>query len=109
VAVLHFAQPACRGSYHVHMRRCLGLQDFYAALDITGPSILKSDAVEKPNVGFDDIGGMEDVKRALRNLVRLPVDHMDKSVAHGAGPARLYSLPHLTRVVLLATGLRRWG
>ena len=54
------------------------LQDFYAALDVTSASVLKADLVEKPNVSFDDIGGMEDVKTALKNLVRLPVDHMDK-------------------------------
>ena len=52
--------------------------DYRYALSITNPSALRENVVEVPNVTWDDVGGLEDVKRELRELVQFPVEHADK-------------------------------
>mmetsp|Transcript_46804 Transcript_46804/g.107466 ORF Transcript_46804/g.107466 Transcript_46804/m.107466 type:complete len:653 (+) Transcript_46804:123-2081(+) len=52
-----------------HMRR---------ALSMTNPSTLRETAIEVPNVKWEDIGGLEDVKRELRETVQYPVQYADK-------------------------------
>ena len=37
------------------------------------PSSLRETVVEVPNVTWDDIGGLTDVKRELKELVQYPV------------------------------------
>jgi transitional endoplasmic reticulum ATPase len=48
------------------------------ALSVTNPSALRENVVEVPNVSWDDIGGLEDVKRELYETVQYPVEHADK-------------------------------
>ncbi|MHB8372304.1 MAG: VCP-like ATPase [Thermoplasmataceae archaeon] len=47
--------------------------DFFEALKLIEPSSLREVTVEIPNVHWDDIGGLEDVKRELRESVELPL------------------------------------
>ncbi|HLI45752.1 MAG TPA: CDC48 family AAA ATPase [Geobacterales bacterium] len=47
-------------------------EDFEKALRDVQPSILREILVEVPDVKWDDIGGLENVKRALREAVELP-------------------------------------
>ena len=48
---------------------------FKHALANSNPSSLRETVVEVPNVTWDDIGGLEDVKRELRELVQYPIEH----------------------------------
>ena len=51
------------------------MEDFMEALKEVRPSIMREVLVEKPNVRWDDIGGLEDVKRELREVVEWPLKH----------------------------------
>jgi transitional endoplasmic reticulum ATPase len=49
--------------------------DFEAALSEVSPSALREVLVEKPNVRWDDIGGLAKVKEQLREAVEAPLRH----------------------------------
>ncbi|UCH03694.1 MAG: AAA family ATPase, partial [Candidatus Thorarchaeota archaeon] len=51
--------------------------DFETALSGISPSALREVLVEKPNVQWDDIGGLEKAKRALWESVEGPLRHPD--------------------------------
>ena len=51
---------------------------FKYALGVSNPSSLRETVVEVPNVTWDDIGGLQDVKRELKELVQYPVEHPEK-------------------------------
>lgn len=48
---------------------------FRFALGSTNPSALRETVVEVPNVKWEDIGGLEDVKRELKETVQYPIEH----------------------------------
>lgn len=52
------------------------------------PSSLRETHVEIPDVTWQDIGGLEDVKRDLQELVRYPVEHADKFEKFGMSPSK---------------------
>ena len=58
------------------------------ALAVTNPSALRENVVEVPNVSWDDIGGLEDVKRELYETVQYPVEHADKFTKFGMSPSK---------------------
>ena len=41
-----------------------------------------------PNISWDDIGGLVDVKRELRELVQYPVEHPEKFEKFGMAPSK---------------------
>lgn len=43
------------------------------ALSQSNPSALRETVVEVPNITWDDIGGLDDVKRELQELVQVPI------------------------------------
>ena len=49
--------------------------DFFAALRELQPSSLREVLVESPNLHWDDIGGLEDVKHELREAVEWPLKY----------------------------------
>ncbi|MHA1770068.1 MAG: CDC48 family AAA ATPase, partial [Candidatus Thorarchaeota archaeon] len=49
--------------------------DFESALSEVSPSALREVLVEKPNVRWDDVGGLEKVKAQLREAVEAPLKH----------------------------------
>lgn len=51
---------------------------FKMALGNSNPSALRETVVEIPNVTWDDVGGLEDVKRELQELVGYPVEHPEQ-------------------------------
>ena len=51
---------------------------------------------EVPNIKWDDIGGLEDVKRGLQEMILYPIDHPDKF-------ARLFIQPRAFKVILQKT------
>ena len=50
-------------------------EHFMHALSVCDPSTLRDNKVEVPNVKWDDIGGLEDTKRELQEMVRYPIEH----------------------------------
>jgi len=45
------------------------------ALSVCDPSTLRDNKVEVPNVKWQDIGGLEETKRELQEMVRYPIEH----------------------------------
>lgn len=44
--------------------------------------------MEVPNVSWDDIGGLEGVKRELQEVVQYPVEHPEKFEKFGMAPSK---------------------
>jgi len=63
-------------------------ENFKFALGHSNPSALRETVVEVPNVSWDDIGGLENVKRELQELVQYPVEHPEKFLKFGMTPSR---------------------
>ncbi|XP_038049607.1 transitional endoplasmic reticulum ATPase [Patiria miniata] len=66
----------------------VNMDDFRYALGKSSPSALRETVVEVPNVSWDDIGGLDNVKRELQELVQYPVEHPDKFLKFGMTPSR---------------------
>ena len=64
------------------------MENFKAALESTNPSALRETVVEVPNVTWEDIGGLEDVKRELQETVQYPVEHPEKFLKFGMSPSK---------------------
>lgn len=61
---------------------------FKFALGQSNPSSLRETIVEVPTVTWDDIGGLTDVKRDLRELVQYPVEHPEMFEKFGMSPSK---------------------
>jgi len=61
---------------------------FKVALASSNPSSLRETVVEVPNVTWDDIGGLESVKRELRELVQYPIEHAELFQKFGQQPSK---------------------
>jgi len=61
---------------------------FEYALGVVHPSSLRENQVEVPDVHWDDVGGLEDVKRELHETVQYPVEHAEKYVKFGMNPSK---------------------
>merc|ERR1711976_136416 len=61
---------------------------FKSAMGSCNPSSLRETVVEVPNVKWDDIGGLEDTKRALQETILYPIDHPEKFEKFGMTPSR---------------------
>jgi len=64
------------------------MDHFRTAMDTTNPSALRETVVEVPNVSWDDVGGLEDVKRELKETVQYPVEHPEKYAKFGMSPSK---------------------
>ena len=62
--------------------------NFQHALAATSPSALRENVVEVPNVSWEDVGGLEDVKRELYETVQYPLEHADKFEKFGMQPSK---------------------
>ncbi|CAM0880467.1 unnamed protein product [Alopecurus aequalis] len=58
------------------------------ALVGTNPSALRETVVEVPNVSWDDVGGLDGVKRELQETVQYPVEHPEKFEKFGMSPSK---------------------
>jgi len=63
-------------------------EHFEFAMKSVTPSSLRETIVEVPNVKWTDIGGLEDVKRELKETVQYPVEHPEKFRKFGMEPSR---------------------
>jgi len=64
------------------------MDHFRYALTTQSPSSLRETVVEVPNVSWDDIGGLENVKRELQELVQYPVEFPEKFEKFGMPPSK---------------------
>jgi len=64
------------------------MEHFKYALGHSNPSSLRETVVEVPNVKWEDIGGLVDVKRELKELVQYPVEFPEKFEKFGMSPSR---------------------
>ncbi|CDI74800.1 cell division protein 48, putative [Eimeria praecox] len=64
-------------------------EHFSSALQSCNPSSLRETVVEVPNVKWDDIGGLEEVKRNLQEMILYPIDHPEKFEKFGCGKTLL--------------------
>eukprot|EP00030_Apusomonadida_sp_AF-17_P000287 a1520_219.p1 GENE.a1520_219~~a1520_219.p1 ORF type:complete len:823 (+),score=443.28 a1520_219:36-2471(+) len=67
---------------------CVTQEHFNFAMDASNPSALRETAVEVPNVSWDDIGGLENVKRELREMVQYPLEHPHLFLKFGMSPSK---------------------
>merc|ERR1712025_929616 len=63
-------------------------EHFTSAQGQCNPSSLRETVVEVPNIKWDDIGGLEDTKRSLQEMILYPIDHPDKFEKFGMTPSR---------------------
>merc|ERR1711990_1284682 len=64
------------------------MENFRFAMGKSTPSAIRETVVETPNVNWEDIGGLENVKRELKELVQYPVEHPEKFLKFGMQPSR---------------------
>jgi SpoVK/Ycf46/Vps4 family AAA+-type ATPase len=79
------------------------MKDFKEALKIVRPSAMREVLVEVPNVSWEDIGGLEKVKRELREAVEWPLKHPKVFSRLGIRPPRgilLYGPPGTGKTLL---------
>jgi transitional endoplasmic reticulum ATPase len=84
-------------------------EDFSRALKRVQPSALREIMIEAPNVGWDDVGGLDEPKRELREGVELPLRHPEAFARLGIRPAKGFLLfgPPGTGKTLLAKAVAR--
>ena len=83
--------------------------DFLAALKRVQPSAMREVMVQAPNVGWDDVGGLDDARERLREGVELPLKHPDAFRRLGIRSAKGFLLygPPGTGKTLLAKAVAR--
>ena len=78
-------------------------EDFEEALKEVRPSALREVFIEVPNVHWDDVGGLKDVKKKLREAVEYPLKHRDVFEKMGIEPPKgvlLYGPPGTGKTLL---------
>merc|ERR1712003_464822 len=63
-------------------------EHFTSAMGNCNPSSLRETVVEVPNIKWDDIGGLEETKRQLQEMILYPIDHPEKFEKFGQTPGR---------------------
>ncbi|KAJ9563856.1 hypothetical protein OSB04_009016 [Centaurea solstitialis] len=64
------------------------MEDWENAKSVVGPSITRGVTVEIPKVSWDDIGGLNDLKKKLKQAVEWPLKHADTFSRFGVSPMR---------------------
>jgi transitional endoplasmic reticulum ATPase len=67
---------------------CVTQDHFKHALGQCNPASLRETVVEVPNVTWDDIGGLADVKTSLQEMILFPIEHPDKFTKFGMTPSK---------------------
>ncbi len=78
-------------------------QDFDDALKEVEPSAMREVLIEVPYVTWNDVGGLEDVKTQLKEMVEMPMERGDSFKRMGIRPARgilLYGPPGTGKTLL---------
>ena len=77
--------------------------DFLEALKVVRPSAMREVLVETPNISWNDVGGLEDVKRELKEAVEWPIKHPESFKRLGIRPSKgilLYGPPGTGKTLL---------
>lgn len=64
------------------------MEDFLDALRFVDPSALREVLIETPNVTWEDIGGLQEVKQELREAIEWPLKYSDIFEEAGANPPK---------------------
>merc|ERR1711887_429749 len=64
------------------------MENFRYAMGKSTPSAIRETVVEVPTVTWNDVGGLENVKRELQELVQYPVEHPEKFLKFGMMPSK---------------------
>lgn len=78
-------------------------KDFFDALKVVRPSAMREVLVESPTIGWDDVGGLDTIKRELREAVEWPLKHPESFKRMGIRPSRgllLYGPPGTGKTLL---------
>ncbi len=78
-------------------------EDFFAALREMQPSTLREVLIERPNLHYEDIGGLEEAKRELREAVEWPIKYGQVFEYMNAAPPKgvlLYGPPGTGKTML---------
>ena len=78
-------------------------QDFYEALNHVQPSALREIYVQKPNVKWEDVGGMSKVKKELQEIIYYTLKNPEKMEEYGLTPIKgvlLYGPPGTGKTLL---------
>ncbi|KAK4684061.1 transitional endoplasmic reticulum ATPase, partial [Tremellales sp. Uapishka_1] len=83
------------------------MENFRFALGVSNPSALRETVVEIPTTTWNDIGGLDNVKRELQETVQYPVEHPEKFLKYGMSPSKgvLFYGPPGTGKTLLAKAI----
>jgi len=79
------------------------MSDFLSALKVIQPTLIREVFVEVPEVRWDDIGGLEDVKQQLREAVEWPLKYPEIISKMGIEPPKgilLYGPPGTGKTLL---------
>ncbi|MDB5690873.1 MAG: ATPase [Sphingomonas bacterium] len=84
-------------------------EDFLSAIKRVQPSAMREVMVQAPNVGWDDVGGLDDARERLREGVELPLKDPEAFRRLGIRPAKGFLLygPPGTGKTLLAKAVAR--
>ncbi len=78
-------------------------KDFEEALKVVRPSAMREVLVETPNVGWEDVGGLDKIKDSLIEAVEWPMQHPESFKRVGIRPPRgllLYGPPGTGKTLL---------
>ncbi|XP_077869124.1 transitional endoplasmic reticulum ATPase-like [Saccoglossus kowalevskii] len=79
------------------------MKDFQYAMSKSGPSILRERVAQIPKISWQDIGGLEEVKKELREFVQYPINYPEQYAKFGLSPCRgmlLYGPPGCGKTLL---------
>jgi len=78
-------------------------EDFREALKVVRPSALREVFIDVPNVSWENIGGLQDVRQELAEAVEWPLNHPDAFKRMGVKPPKgilLYGAPGTGKTLL---------
>ncbi|CAN6442900.1 unnamed protein product [Victoria cruziana] len=108
-------EALCHEAAIAALRRCscksdksdvcrLTVNDWEYARSKVGPSITRGVTEDVPNVTWEDIGGLKDLKKKLKQVVEWPIKHSDAFARLGLSPVRgvlLHGPPGCSKTTLV--------
>jgi transitional endoplasmic reticulum ATPase len=78
-------------------------EDFTDALKVVRPSAMREVLVETPNINWEDVGGLDEVKQELKEAIEWPMKYPESFIRMGIRPSRgilLYGPPGTGKTLL---------